>query len=166
MRLKREYVVVGLFIILIAIGLLVFISHINLSDIIKKDENLYLSVTPNPTSNIIPSIEPNNTLDIPPSDFVINHINWSSYPNLQIGYVYSAYISEPTKVIPHKFIEVDILTEVKGTDNKTIIKEQLAGVAKEAKKIYGPNSSINIHGTKGGASAWLVSLLPYENTPH
>lgn len=166
MRLKIISVFVGLFILLIVIALLILTNYTDY--IFNNDTNLSLSLTPYPTSSVIPSlsIEPNNTLAIPPSDYVINNINWSSYPNLQSGYVYTVYIAEPTNVVPHKFIEVQILTEVKGTENRTIIREQLSGVALEARKIYGPNSDINIHGTKGGASTWIVSLLPYEDTPY
>lgn len=166
MRLKIISVLVGLFILLIVITLLILTNYTDY--IFNNDTNLSLSLTPYPTSSVIPSlsIEPNNTLAIPPSDYVINNINWSSYPNLQSGYVYTVYIAEPTNVVPHKFIEVQILTEVKGTENRTIIREQLSGVALEARKIYGPNSDINIHGTKGGASTWIVSLLPYEDIPY
>jgi hypothetical protein len=166
MRLKIISAFVGLFILLIFIAAFIYTNHTG--HIFNNEKNLSISITPNPISTVIPSvsIEPNNTLEIPPNDFVINHINWSSYPNLQSGYVYTVYIAEPTNIVPHKFIEVQILTEVKGTENRTIIREQLSGIALEARKIYGPNSDINIHGTKGGASTWIVSLLPYEDIPY
>ncbi|WP_174591163.1 hypothetical protein [Methanocella conradii] len=107
----------------------------------------------------------NNTSEIlllPSNDYVINHINWTSYSNLEVGYVYKAYISDPTDVIPQKFIEVQILTEVKNTDNKTEILKQLDGVAREARAIYGPNSAINIYGTRGGVAYYFSSMLPYD----
>ncbi|AFC99409.1 hypothetical protein Mtc_0646 [Methanocella conradii HZ254] len=159
MRLNLIVIISGLIIIIIC-------TYIILNNNYKINNNLNnSSVDLNLTTNLtqIDTIEPNNSFTIPPNDYVINHINWSSYPNLQTGYVYTACISEPTDVIPYKFLEVEIVTEVKNTENKTIIKEQLAGVAKEAKKIYGPGSSIDIIGTKDGIARWFASILPYED---
>ena len=162
MRLKLIISLIIL-IILIIICSYIFIGQNNYIINYKNNSSSNTSnviITPNPTS----STDQNNSLIYPPNDFVINHINWSSYPNLETGYIYTVYVAEPTNVVPHKFIEVQILTEVKGIDNITEIRRQLSGVAQEARKIYGYNSDINIHGTKDGASAWIVSMLPNDDT--
>ena len=155
------------------ISLIILVIIVVICSLVIINQNGYMINNINNSSSNTPSLtitdspastEQNNILIVPTNDYVINHINWSLYPNLETGYVYTVYIAEPTNVVPHKFIEVQILTEVKGTENRTIIRNQLSGVAQEARKIYGQNSSINIHGTKGGASAWIVSLLPYDDT--
>ena len=101
---------------------------------------------------------------IPPNDYVINNISWSKYPNLQKGYVLEAEKSEPTDVLNYEFINVQICTEIKDTDNETLIKEQLSGVAKEVKAIYGPISSICIAGTRGGAAEYFAEIWSYNDT--
>lgn len=166
MKLKPIVTVVGLFILLVIISLLVVAYHNGFifDKNLNNSSSTSLNTTINPT--ILASVDPNSSLTYPPNDFAVNHINWSSYPNLQTGYVYLVCISEPTDVIPHKFIEVQICTEVKDTEDRIIIEEQLAGVAREAKKIYGPNGSINIIGTKGGVARWFASILPYDETVH
>ncbi|WP_174591911.1 hypothetical protein [Methanocella conradii] len=165
----NKIIIIGIIIgiIIQIISLLFIINFNNISNILSNnssiiDDDVNLNVNSTPTV----SFTPNDSLTFPSNDFAINNINWSSYPNLQTGYVYTVYIAGPNNVIPYKFIEVQICTEVKNTENRTIIEEQLAGVAREAKKIYGPPSSISIIGTKGGAAAWIVSLLPYEDTSY
>jgi hypothetical protein len=109
-------------------------------------------------------IDFNNSITIPPNDYVINNINWSSYPNLKTGYVYLAQVCEPNDIVPHKFIGVQILTEIKETKNTTIIKEQLGSVAKETRQLYGPNSAICILGTDNGVVAWTVTMRVYDDS--
>ncbi|WP_237705943.1 hypothetical protein [Methanocella conradii] len=164
MKSKPIVIIIGL--VILIIGFLFVINH-NVY-IFSNDLENNASITVNTTISSTPlaSVDPNSSLTFPPNDFAINHINWSSYPNLQTGYVYLVCIAEPNDVIPYKFIEVQICTEVKDTENRTIIEEQLAGVAREAKKIYGPPSSINIIGTKGGVAMWFASILPYEEKVH
>ncbi len=152
MKVKLIITVIGLFILLAIISLLVVASNNGyiFNNNLNNSSSTNLNTTINPTPLI--TVDPNNSLKFPSNDFAINHINWSSYPDLRTGYVYLVCISEPTDVIPHKFIEVQICTEVKDTEDRAIIREQLAGVAREAKKIYGPGSSIDIIGTKGGVA--------------
>jgi len=169
MKYKFNKILIGIIIgtIIPIICLLFIINFNNISNILSNNssiinDDINLNVNLTPTVSFIP----NDSLTFPPNDFAINNINWSSYPNLQTGYVYTVYIAGPNNVIPYKFIEVQICTEVKDTENRTVIEEQLGGVAKEAKKIYGPSSSINIIGTKGGVARWFASILPYEETIH
>src|SRR5271157_1380809 len=112
-------------------------------------------------SSPIPS--DNGTLIIPSNDYVINNINWSMCPNLQVGYVYKVYIAEPNQVIDHKFIEVQIVSEITNDSNRTIVLKQMAIVARDAREIYGPNSGIDIIGNKNGVLDYLVSMLPYDD---
>jgi hypothetical protein len=166
MKQRPIVTIIVLFILLSIVGILIiayyngYIFNKNLNNNSPTIQNITITPT------VLVSINPNNSLTYPPNDFAVNHINWSSYPNLQTGYVYLVCISEPTDVIPYKFIEVQICTEVKDTENRTIIEEQLGEVAKEARMIYGPSSSINIIGTKGGVARWFASILPYEEVVH
>lgn len=166
MKLKPILIVIGLFIPLTIISLLIITNHNDF--IFNRNLNNNSSTILNTTIYPIPlvTVEPNSSLTYPSNDFVINHINWSSYPNLATGYIYTVYIAGSNDIISHKFIEVQICTEVKDTEDRIIIEEQLAGVAREAKKIYGPNGSINIIGTKGGVARWFASILPYDETVH
>lgn len=160
MKLKSILAIVGFFIIvIISLFLLANYNVINYFNI----HNSSINSTIDPTPSTIVTINPNNSFDYPPNDFVINHMNWSSYPNLTTGYVYTVYIAGPNEVIPYKFIEVQICTEITGTEDRSVIIEQLNGIAREAKMIYGPNSSINIIGTKGGIARWFASILPNED---
>jgi hypothetical protein len=166
MKLKPIVTMVILFILLSIISIVVITYYDG--SIFNKNVNYsspaILNTTINPT--VLASIDPNNSLTYPSNDFVINHINWSSYPNLATGYIFKVYIANPNDIISYKFIEVQICTEITETENRTIIEEQLAGVAREAKTIYGPSSSINIIGTKGGVARWFASILPYEEVVH
>lgn len=118
-------------------------------------------INDSPKNNFTPSIDP---YYIPPNDYVINNINWSKYPNLQKGYVLAAYKTGPNDVLNYDFVDVQICTEIKDTDNKTLIDEQLSGVAKEAKAFYGSASGITIAGTMGGAAEYFAEILPYNDT--
>ncbi|MDI6898125.1 hypothetical protein [Methanocella conradii] len=158
MKFKLGIIIIGLFVLTICFLFLNLYGY-NIINNLSYNSSINSSITITPSLSIDRN---NSSLTFPPNDFAINHINWSSYPNLTTGYVYTVYIAGPNDVIPYKFIEVQICTEVKDTENRTIIEEQLAGVAKEAKKIYGPPSSINIIGTKGGVAMWFASILPYE----
>ncbi len=160
---------IGFVILLFASLLILIISVFIFTDnIIHNNQSINTSLNSNNSSNI-DSISPtlitnyNNSLAIPPNDYVINSINWSLNPNLKTGYVYLAQVCEPNDIVPHKFIAVQILTEVKGTNDKTIIKEQLGNVAVEARRLYGPNSAICILGTDHGVVAWTVTMRVYDD---
>ncbi|WP_174591162.1 hypothetical protein [Methanocella conradii] len=163
MKFKFEIIIIGMISLIICLLLFIYINEYNYN--FNNNSSIDTNYLIANTTHIV-SMDPNNSLTFPPNDYAINHINWSSYPNLQTGYTYLVCIAEPTDVIPHKFIEVQICTEVKDTDDREIIEKQLAGVAIEAKRIYGPNSDINIIGTKGGVARWFASILPYEETIH
>jgi hypothetical protein len=149
--------------IILALGLILINVVYN-----SKNTNTIVDIS-RPTTYPITStpfpitIDYNSTLNIPPSDSVINNINWSSYPNLQTGYVYLAEVQGPNEYINHKFVVVQILTEIKGTEDKNIIIEQLSGIAREVRKTYGPNSGVHIISTKGGVAGLSVSMLPYSD---
>lgn len=165
MRVKRLIVIIINIIIILLCGIFIeynykFIGNIDSTNINSTTStvSIQLSISDSPISNTI--------LVIPPDDYVINHINWSLYPNLEKGYIYMAQIIGPTDTIPHKFIEVQILTEVTDTSDLTLIRSELSGVAYEVRDIYGPNSDIHILGTKDGAATWDITLYPYENNAH
>jgi len=162
---------IGFIILLFASLLILIISLLILTNnyfIIYNNQSINTSLNTNSSSNIAnisptPIIDFNKSLIIPPNDYVINHINWSSNPNLETGYIYLAQVCEPNDIVPHKFIAIQILTEVKGTNDKTIIKEQLGNVAIEARRLYGPNSAICILGTDHGVVAWTVTMRVYDD---
>lgn len=160
MKLKYIVGLTGLVIIL-AITIIVITNYNFIYKVNSNNTSVNVSTTINPT--IFTSIDPNSSLNFPPNDYAINHINWSQYPNLSSGYVYTVYVAGPNDVISHKFIEVQICTEIKGTEDETIIYNQLNEAAKEARKLYGSNSDINIIGTKGGVARWFAEILPYED---
>lgn len=162
MKLRHIFTFIGIF-ILASILLLLGLYNYNFiyNGYSNNISSTNLTQTTNPITTI--SVGPNSSLTFPHNDYVISNINWSLYPNLSTGYIYTVYVAGPNDVIPYKFIEVQICTEVKDTENRTIIIEQLNGVAKEAKKIYGPDSSINIIGTKGGIARWFASILPNDD---
>jgi hypothetical protein len=164
MRLKPILTIFIIVIVVVCIiALLIYTNKDNLKkNLINSPYPTNFNTTINPTP--ITSISLNSSLTVPPNDDAINHINWSLYPNLQTGYVFLACVSEPNDVISYKFIEVQICTEIKNTEDRAIIDDQLSGVAREAKKIYGPDSSINIIGTKGGIARWFASILPFNDT--
>jgi hypothetical protein len=86
------------------LGHLVDDSHKNNS---INNTQYNVSVNPSPTLDI------NATLSIPSNDYIINHINWSLYPDIQAGYISKSYLSEPNDVTNHKFVYVQICIEVK-----------------------------------------------------
>jgi hypothetical protein len=157
---KVKLVIIGFFLIIIVIIIMAGNSKykVNLNE---NSSNINITIEPTPFVTIYPST---TALTYPPNDYSINHIEWSKYTNLDMGYVYTVYIAGPNDVISYKFIEVQICTEVKNTEDRKTIEEQLSGVAKEAKRIYGPESSINIIGTKGGIARWFASILPHNET--
>ena len=163
-KLKPILIIPGVIIVIILIiTWFVYIDKENLKyDIINSPSNTSINETITPTPTKL--IDNNGSLIVQSNDYAINHINWSLYPNLQTGYVFLACVSDPNEVISYKFIEVQICTEVKNTEDRKTIEEQLSGVAKEAKRIYGPESSINIIGTKGGIARWFASILPHNET--
>lgn len=164
MKLRSILPIICLIIIILIISMLAITSYsyFIFNHNSSNNSSTISIVTINPTV----TVDPNSSLAFPPNDIALNKINWSSYTNLKTGYVYLACIAEPTDVVHHKFIEVQICTEVVDTENEATIQEQLAGVAREAKIIYGPNSDINIIGTKGGIARWFASILPYDDKIH
>jgi uncharacterized protein YxeA len=144
---------ISIFIILASFG---YIHNIS----INKNNT---SVNTNISLTATPVVDENTTLYIPTNDYVINNINWPSYPNLQRGYVSVSEISGPNEVVPHQFIEVQIHTEIVNSNNETEILGQLDGVAREARKIYGENSGINIYGEKNGIFYYSSSMIPYDD---
>ena len=127
----------------------------NSSGNISKD--IYLNVTSQPIYS------DNNSLSIPSNDYIINNINWSSYTNLEVGYIDLAQVMEPNEYVSHKFIAVGVKTEVKNTDNDTIIQEQLSSVAHDVRRICGPNTAIVIMGMDQGILAWSVTMRVYDD---
>jgi capsular polysaccharide biosynthesis protein len=102
---------------------------------------------------------------IMPSDYVIDHINWSNYPDLKKGYIFCSEITY-TKEVGRKFINIEINTEVISNKyNYSIIRNELSGVALEAKTLYGPSASVDVFATNNGA-AYMSSgcILPYNMT--
>lgn len=149
--------------LLIAVGIFMLSNYVYVQNYMNPSSQ---SITNNTNHNITVTINPssiNDTLLIPSNDYVINNINWSSYPHLQRGYVLTSYIAKANEIINHDFIEVQINTEVKSGNNETEIYNQLCGVAKEARNLYGPNSGINIYGTIGGVAYYHVEILPYDD---
>jgi hypothetical protein len=161
MKSKVKFAIIGISIILVIIIIIVVGNSKYKVSLMNNSSNMNLTIKPIPSVNI----EPNNTtLTFPSNDYTINHINWYVYPNLNTGYIYTVYAAGPNDVLSYEFIEVQICTEIKNTEDRAIIEDQLAGVAREAKKIYGPDSSINIIGTKGGIARWFASILPFNDT--
>ncbi|MCD1294776.1 hypothetical protein CUJ83_07160 [Methanocella sp. CWC-04] len=152
-------------ILLISIFFLVYIMEYcqtNTNNIINDN----LSYIPIDDLQPVASPSSNNSsyaFCIPDNDYVINNIKWSSYPNLEKGYILVADVVGPNQVLNYKFIDVQLLTEVKNTDNEAEIYDQLCCVAREARKIYGPDGGINIYGTKGGVEHYHVEILPHDN---
>lgn len=167
--MKFKYWLVTLSIIIILILLVcVVVKNISIINVINPWQSNNTTNYSNQTdSKNNTNINPTNTIDplhIPPNDYVINNINWSKYPNLQKGYVLAAYKAGPNDVLNYEFIDVQICTEIQNTGNETLIYEQLAGIARDAKFLYGPASGINIHGTIGGTEYYCASILPYNDT--
>jgi hypothetical protein len=101
---------------------------------------------------------------IPPSDYVVNNINWSNYPDLKKGYVASNYVTY-TKEVGKNFISVEICTEiVSNQDNVTKIKNELYEVGCEAKQYYGSAAAIHVLGTINGATLMVYTIIPYNMT--
>ncbi|BAI60164.1 hypothetical protein MCP_0092 [Methanocella paludicola SANAE] len=149
--------------VVVIIGLIIGLCYYKFdNNFVTNNNSTINTITPIPTENPVE----NDTLTILPNDYVINNINWTQYPNLQQGYIYKVYIAGPTDTVPYKFMEVQILTEVKDTNDRELIRSQLSGVAYEVRKIYGPNSDIHILGTKNGAATWDISLYPNQNDAH
>lgn len=166
MNIKFWFIVLATLLIFLIIGLIAtnstFISLVNIELANKTNNTTIQNNNQSPTITTLPN--KTDQFNIPSNDYIINHINWSKYPNLQTGYVLVAEKSGPTFALDYDFIEVQICTEIKDTDNETRIYEQLSGVAHEAKKLYGPASGVNIHGTIGGASYYSATILPYNDT--
>jgi hypothetical protein len=131
------------------------ISMNNSTSTISKDVNS------SPTS--IQFYNDNDSLLIPSNDYIINNINWSSYPNLAVGYIDLAEAMEPNEYVSHKFMAIGVKTEVKNTDNDTIIQEQLSSVARDVRRICGPNTAIVIMGMDHGVLAWSVTMRVYDD---
>jgi hypothetical protein len=159
-------ILILILLIILAIGIFLFSNNHFQNNVINNNKSTNDSTIP----SIIVSKSPpllvnnsNNSFMLPTNDYVINHINWSLYPNLNTGYIYLSEVCEPNEIVTHKFIGVEILTEIKDTNNVTIIKNQLGKVAKETRKLYGPNSAICILGTDHGIVSWTVTMRVYDD---
>jgi hypothetical protein len=133
-----------------------FINIINTSNISVQNNNSIEDITPT-------AIVENNSFYIPTNDYIINNIDWLSYPNLRVGYVDQAQICEPNEIVPHKYIAVGVISEVNDGNNRTQIYEQLSGVALDLRRLCGPNSAICVFGTDHGVVAWTVTMRVYDD---
>ena len=120
MKIKFTWILSIIFIIVIVLfgAFLINENYTRTSTNLTNDDNKptisSISPIPSPTSTII---DYNNTLNIPSNDYVINHINWSSYPNLETGYVYLPKSKDLTNILITNLLLTN-LTEIKGTDDK------------------------------------------------
>jgi hypothetical protein len=172
MKLKvNVFIIVFVLLIIIVIGILCTNGTISIQNIIEPTINntnrqnySINSINENITIIPIPNTNINSTWPIPSNDYVINHINWSLYPDIQTGYISQSDLSEPNEVINHKFAYAQICVEVKNIDNWNIVNSELSSVAREVRALYGPNSAIDIIGTVNGIIASHVYMLPYDDT--
>jgi hypothetical protein len=150
-----------------AIGMYLGLNYNNIN---KKSNENETKININNATNLT-NFNDNNTdkksLDtfyIPPSDYVIEHINWSRYPDLKKGYVRSSYVTY-TKEVGRQFIAVEINTEIiSNIDNDTKIKNELYELACEAEQFYGPTGSVATQGMHNGAVYMSTCVLPYNMT--
>jgi hypothetical protein len=138
--------------------------HINFFNSNKTNSSINNSSTIAPT----PTLDYNSTLNLPSNDYVINHINWSNYPYLQQGYIRDASIYDPTDAdiknnLTHKYINVEIYIEII-TDNQSEVVNEMKSVAREARRIYGPNSLIFVITNKNGVYYNSLDIYPYDDT--
>lgn len=165
MRINIKLLLIIIFMLLILAYIGINIGNIpSFSNMINNSSN---KLEPNDDNkfneNSSPISDFNDSLSIPPNDYIINSINWTSYPNLQTGYVHLAQVCEPNDIVPHKYIAIGIISEVKDGNNKTLVYEQLGGVAREVRHLSGPNSAIVIFGTDHGVVAWTVTMGVYDD---
>jgi len=155
-----------IFILIIIMSIIIFIG-INISS-----KPHLLNISNNNSSNLNQinnklnqnsTINDNNSINIPSNDSIINNINWSRYPNLQMGYVHFAQECEPNDIVPHKYVAIGIITEVKNYDNRTLIYKQLSEIALEIRRMCGPNTAICVFGTNHGILEWTVSMRVYDD---
>ena len=166
MKLKaKTSICIIILIIILLIGIYVAVSKTDLQNIIHS-ENHAVNNSINNNSNvatITPIVNINDTQNIQPNDYVINSINWESYQNLKVGYVVENEVREPNDFVNHSYIAVEIATEVQGTNNSIIIDKQLADVALEVRRIYGPNCAIGVFGMDHGVLAWSVTMRVHDD---
>jgi hypothetical protein len=129
--------------------------QINENEKVLKNDTNNIIITP--TTMI--TTEPE--LVLPSNDFALNNINWQTYPNMQNPRIITSKIAQPNDVIDHKFIFIQLDTDVTNTRNKTEIFKQLEGICMECVKIYGENSGLSIYGNVGGIGYFHVERLPY-----
>lgn len=169
MKVKTIILMCGIILtVILLVVIYVVISKTDIQNIINPDNHIVNNST-NIDSNITtstPIIDFNNTQNLLPNDYIINHINWESYQNLKVGYVVENEVREPNDFVNHKYIAVEIATEVQGTDNSTIIDKQLADVAREVRHIYGPNCAIGIFGMDHGVLVRSVTMYVYDENIH
>lgn len=166
MKIKFWVLLGIIFLIIILVGVYTIKNSTTTlnSTINKTNESFNNSLINSTTISITPlPFDYNNTLTIPSNDYIINKINWSSNPNLEIGYIDLAQVMEPNEYVPHTFIAVGIKTQVVNTDNDTIIREQLSNVARDVRRICGPNTAIVIMGMDQGVLAWSVTMRVYDD---
>jgi hypothetical protein len=166
MKLKF-YIITGIILIIIILVGVYTIKNSTIpinSTIDKTNESFNNSIVNNTNITVTPiPFDYNSTLSIPSNDYIINHINWSSNPNLEVGYIDLAQVMEPNEYVPHTFVAVGIKTQVINTDNDTIIREQLSNVARDVRRICGPNTAIVIMGMNHDVLGWSVTMRVYDN---
>jgi hypothetical protein len=163
---KLIIIIVIILIIVLTIGVYTIIGKSNYYNFINNSSNhsINSSTTINfGNTTVTPIIISNNNLTVIPNDYLINNITWKSYPNLEIGYVIENEVLEPNAIVNHSYIAIEIATEVKDTDNDTIINSQLSAIATEVRHIYGPNTAIVIMGMDHGVLAWSVTMKVYDD---
>lgn len=163
---KLIIIFVIILIIIFTIGVYTIIGKTNYNNIINNSSNHSIN---NSTAinfdntTVTPIIISNSSLTVIPNDYLINHITWKSYPNLEIGYVIENEVLEPNEIVNHPYMAIEIATEVKDTDNDTIINSQLSDIATEVRHICGPNTAIVIMGMDHGVLAWSVTMRVYDD---
>jgi hypothetical protein len=167
MKIKNLIIIfVILLIIILTIGVYTIISKYNYNNIMNNSSNHSInnSTTINfNNATVTPNIISNNSLTVIPNDYLINHITWKSYPNLEVGYVIENEVLMPNDIVNHPYIAIEIATEVKDTDNDTVINSQLSAIATEVRQVYGPNTAIVIMGMDHGVLVWSVTMRVYDD---
>ena len=101
-----------------------------------------------------------------PNDKLINNIHWKLYPNFDTGYVIANEIMEPNDDINHNYIAVEIATEMKDGTNDTDMYNQLSGIAREVRRMYGPNCAIGIMAMDHGVLINTVQMCIYDDNTY
>lgn len=104
-------------IVIVLIMLLFFITYIildtnfinatlNNTTIDMNNSSRIITIDINSSSTPQQFYSDNNSLSIPSNDYVINNINWSSYPNLEVGYIDLAQVMEPNEYVSINLLQL------------------------------------------------------------